>query len=600
LYGPTETTVWSTAERVERGADVISIGRPIANTQVYILDPAGEPAPIGIPGEIWIGGAGVAIGYHRRPELTAQRFVPDRFSAQPGARLYRTGDLGRWGSDGRLFHLGRLDDQVKLRGYRIELGEIESVLLQHPAVQSCVVVVRVDQSGDRRLVAYIVATDKSPAQIDELRRLLKARLPHYMMPSAIVPMASFPLTTSGKLDRSALPLPERVAQSGSTASAPNSHTQEVLVGIWSELLDIKQIGIHDNFFDLGGHSLLLIRLINEVRKTLKFALRVSEVFQNPTIDLLARLIGESHTTRADPRVVLLQEGSQGTPLYFIGAGTDETSLAKLMDQGQAVFGTEVPLPLAWIKAVAESNTAAFPNIEQLIAPHVTALNAHLRSSPCMLAGHSFNGIIAVEVARQINSQGGRVEAVLLFDTWARVPHISDLVRYLRRQEWDPDPTQPVSLRRFRIMYSYLRKTLLVGRLVARYVKREAQSTIRMLLGRSKPTVILDENGVPIAWEVIRRLQDNAMKTYKPPRASVRGVLFRAGHENEAIDGILGEDMGWAGVFDGGLKVMPITGNHLSMIRSSEHKRTLAKAINGVLEQVRPTAATVAIVAPWLT
>ena len=206
LYGPTETTVWSTAERVERGASVISIGRPIADTQIYIVDPAGEPVPIGIPGEIWIGGAGVAIGYHRLPELTAQRFVADHFSARSGARLYRTGDLGRWGGDGRLFHLGRLDDQVKLRGYRIELGEIESVLLQHPAVRSCVMVVREDQSGDRRIVAYIVAAKKSAVQIDELRRLLKAKLPHYMIPSAIVSMVSFPLTTSGKIDRSALPL----------------------------------------------------------------------------------------------------------------------------------------------------------------------------------------------------------------------------------------------------------------------------------------------------------------------------------------------------------------------------------------------------------
>jgi amino acid adenylation domain-containing protein len=600
LYGPTETTVWSAAERVEREASVISIGRPIGHTQVYIVDPAGQPVPIGIPGEIWIGGAGVAIGYHRRPELTAQRFVPDHFSARSGARLYRTGDLGRWGGDGRLFHLGRLDDQVKLRGYRIELGEIESVLLQHPAIQSCAVVVREDQSGDRRLIAYIIATNKSAPPIDELRHLLKAKLPRYMMPSAIVPMVSFPLTTNGKLDRSALPPPDQsIAQSGGVTVAPKTQIQQVLAGIWSELLGVKQVGIYDNFFDLGGHSLLIIRLINEVRKTLRFALRVSEVLQNPTIELLARLISESRATRADPRVVQLQEGRQDTPLYFIGAGTDESGLAKLMGQGQAVFGTEVPLPLAWTKAATEGDTVAFPNIEQLVAPHVAALSAHVRSSSCMLAGHSFNGIIAVEVARQLQRQGRRVEAVLLFDTSARLPRVSDLVRYFRRHDWESNPSQPLSLRRFRAMSTYLRKSLLVGRLVARHAKREAISTLRVWLGMSKPTVLLDENGVPIEWEVIRRLQGNIMKTYQPPRTSVRGVLFRAGHENEVIDGILGEDMGWTGVFDGGLKVIPITGNHLSIIRSSEHRRTLAEAVKGYLSEVKPNTATVATVCALL-
>ncbi len=485
---------------------------------------------------------------------------------------------------------------MKLRGYRIELGEIESVLLQHPAVRSCVMVVREDQSGDQRIVAYIVAAKKSAVQIDELRRLLKAKLPHYMIPSAIVSMVSFPLTTSGKIDRSALPPPEpSTVQSECISAAPKTQTDKVLAGIWSELLGVQQVGIRDNFFDLGGHSLLIIRLINEVRKRLGFALRVSEVLQNPTIELLARLISESRATGADPRVVRLQEGSQGTPLYFIGAGPDESGLAKMMGQGQAVFGTEVPLPLAWIKAVTEAETSALPNIEQLVAPHVAALSAHVRSSSFMLAGHSFKGIIAVEVARQIQSQGGRVEAVLLFDTWARLPRFSDLVRYFRQQDRESDPSQPLSLRRLRAMSTYLRKSFLVGMLVARHV---AKSILHALLRKSKLTVFLDENGVPIEWKVISRLQDNIMKTYQPPRTSVKGVLFRAGNENEVIDGILGEDMGWTEVFGGGLKVITTTGNHLSMIRSSEHKRTLAEAIKEHLSN--PAGATVATLVSLFT
>jgi amino acid adenylation domain-containing protein len=587
LYGPTETTVWSTAERVERGPGAISIGRPIACTQVYILDQAGQTVPIGIPGEIWIGGAGVAVGYHRRPELTAQRFVPDHFSAQPGALLYRTGDLGRRGRDGRIFHLGRLDHQVKLRGYRIELGEIESVLQEHPAVQSCAVVVCKDRSGEQQLVAYIVPSDRSVAPTAELRRLLKAKLPRYMLPSAFVPMTSFPLTPNGKLDRSALPPPEpRIAQSGHVAAAPKTLAQQVLTGIWIELLGVKPISIHDNFFDLGGHSLLIIRLINEVRRTLGFALRVSEVLQNPTIELLARLIGENPAIRADPRVVPLGEGSRETPpLYFIGAGTDEAELAKLMGRDHAIFGTEVPLPLAWIKAAAEAKASALPNIEQLVAPHLAALSAHVGSSPCILAGHSFKGIIAVEVARQIQSRGGQVEAVILFDTWARMPRFSDVVRYLRQNDRGCDATH-LFVRQFRATYAFLRKSLLLGLLVAR-------SVAGTLLRKSRPTVVLDENGVPIEWEVIRRIQDNILKTYQPPYTNVRGVLFRAGNENEVIDGILGEDMGWAGAFAEGLEVITTIGDHLSMVRSSEHKRTLAEAIKEHLSKARQAATTVA-------
>jgi thioesterase domain-containing protein len=308
-------------------------------------------------------------------------------------------------------------------------------------------------------------------------------------------------------------------------------------------------------------------------------------------------MSESHATRADPRVVRLQEGGEETPLYFIGAGTDESGLAKLMGQGQAIYGTEVPLPSAWIEAATEAKTSALPTIEELVAPHVAALSAHVRSSSCILAGHSFKGIIAVEAARQLQSRGGRVEAVLLFDTWARLPRFSDLLRYFRRRDWEADPSRSSFFRGFRALYTYSRKSVLVALLVARHA---AKSILRVLLGKSKPTVFLDEHGVPIEWEIIRRLQDNIMKTYQPPRTDLRGVLFRAGHENEVIDGILGEDMGWTGAFGEGLKVIAITGNHLTMIRSSEHKKTLAKAIKGVREGVGPTAATLATVVPLLT
>ncbi|MBK7660396.1 MAG: non-ribosomal peptide synthetase [Betaproteobacteria bacterium] len=268
LYGPTETTVWSTAGRVEAGA-AITIGRPIANTQVYVVDANGEPAPVGVPGELLIGGAGVAIGYHRRPELTAERFIADRFGGHAGARLYRTGDLARWREDGRLEHLGRLDHQVKIRGFRIELGEIEAVLASHEAVRQCVVVAREAAPGDSRLVAYVVYRSGGEPTVSELRRDLRRHVPDYMVPSVFVALEGIPLLANGKIDRGALPDPFRNAKrADAQAEPPAPGMEQVLAAIWCDLLKLDRVGAQDNFFELGGHSLLALRAASALeRKT---------------------------------------------------------------------------------------------------------------------------------------------------------------------------------------------------------------------------------------------------------------------------------------------------------------------------------------------
>ena len=258
MYGPTETTVWSTCWRVVPGAPVISIGRPIDNTQVYVLDPQGKPCAVGVSGEIWIGGAGVASGYFARPELTAERFVSDPWSE--GGRMYRTGDRGRWLPDGLLEHRGRLDFQVKVRGYRIELGEIESRLLTHPRVRECVVIVREDVPGDVRLVAYCVGE----APTDELREHLRMSLPAYMVPQQFVALEALPRLPNGKLDRRALPIPldETPVRPGG-AQDLSTPAERLMAGIWSELLGTSDVRRTDNFFDLGGHSLLANRAVVE-------------------------------------------------------------------------------------------------------------------------------------------------------------------------------------------------------------------------------------------------------------------------------------------------------------------------------------------------
>ncbi|HVJ53062.1 MAG TPA: amino acid adenylation domain-containing protein [Aliidongia sp.] len=294
LYGPTETTVWSTADRVERGT-AISIGRPIANTEIHILDADGERVPIGIIGEICIGGAGVAIGYHRRPALTAERFIPDRFSARPGARLYRTGDLGRWTADGKLHHLGRLDHQVKIRGFRIELGEIETMLRGHPSVRQAVVLPREAQRDDQRLVAYMVYRDGEDLTASELRRYLRRQLPEYMIPSMVVALDSVPLTPNGKLDRNALPDPFRNSvRVAANQEPPAPGIEQQMAGIWQSILMVDHIGAEDNFFELGGHSLLSLRVVQEVEKQTGYQLDPRILFFH-SLRQVAALVGPETT-----------------------------------------------------------------------------------------------------------------------------------------------------------------------------------------------------------------------------------------------------------------------------------------------------------------
>ena len=264
LYGPTETTVWSTAGRVERGDAEISIGRPITNTSVYVLDALGAPAAIGVPGEICIGGAGVAAGYHNRPELTGARFVPDPF-AEPGARMYRTGDLGRWAADGRLHHMGRLDRQVKLRGYRIELGEIEAALQAHPTVARTVVVAQNLTGEQPRLIAYVVYKSGKDLTASEARRHVRKTLPDYMAPSTFVALDRLPLTPNGKVDVRSLPDPFKSSSDAADSHEPPATGLEQLIAdIWQELLQVERVGANDNFFELGGNSLLSLRAITKI------------------------------------------------------------------------------------------------------------------------------------------------------------------------------------------------------------------------------------------------------------------------------------------------------------------------------------------------
>ena len=294
LYGPTEAAVdvtwWPCARDDERRS--VPIGRPIANTRIHLLDARLHPVPIGVAGELYIAGVQVGRGYLGRRGLTAERFVPDPFSAQPGARMYRTGDLARWLADGGVDYLGRADHQVKVRGFRIELGEIEAALAAHPGVREAVVVARTDAPGETRLVAYLTSSGDSAPDAAALREHLRAGLPEYMVPAAFVAMEALPLSPNGKVDRKALPAPEAKRDESLAFVAPRDETERAIAAIWREALGVEQVGVDDNFFDLGGHSLLLVRVHGRIREALGAQVTVVELFQHPTVGALAaRLAG---------------------------------------------------------------------------------------------------------------------------------------------------------------------------------------------------------------------------------------------------------------------------------------------------------------------
>ncbi|MGA1840821.1 MAG: non-ribosomal peptide synthetase, partial [bacterium] len=302
VYGPTENTTftsWYEVSSVPKEAMTVPIGRPIANTQVYVLDSQMEPVPVGVPGELYIGGDGLARGYLNRPELTAERFVDDPFSEDPGSHLYRTGDMVRWLPEGILEFLGRQDDQVKLRGFRIEMGEIESVLRNHESVEETVVLLREDDPGDKRLVAYIIPRSNVSLSFEDLRDYLRQGLPDYMLPSYFVQLESLPLTPNGKVDRRALPAPGGQRQLNGTYMQPKTKLERSIANIWQEVLKIDRVGIHDNFFDLGGNSLLMILVRSKLTEITKIDIPVIDLFRYPTVGSLVTYLRQEKQELSD-------------------------------------------------------------------------------------------------------------------------------------------------------------------------------------------------------------------------------------------------------------------------------------------------------------
>ncbi|MGH2866574.1 MAG: non-ribosomal peptide synthetase [Solirubrobacteraceae bacterium] len=407
-YGPTETTVWSTMARIERGAP-ITVGRPIANTRIYILDKHSRPVPVGVSGEMFIGGDGVAVGYLNRPELTAERFVANPFVA--GGRMYRTGDRARYRADGNVEFLGRLDHQVKIRGFRIEPGEVETVLVSHPSVSAAVVVAREESPGGRVLVAYIVPRAGMPTTA-ELRDLCRRELPEYMVPSTFVALERLPLTINGKLDRASLPAPNRWRDAYTAYTPPRSDLEAKLVRAWARTLELDRVGIHDDFFELGGHSLLAVRLLAEVEREVGLAMPVASLFDGgATVAGLSGTIEQHTKPQSNELLVTVQPFGTRPVLFFIHA--DEASMLTLR-HFTGPLGPDQPV-LGLLPERVGYRFDQRRSVEDLAATMVAALRSVQPRGPYYLAGYSMGGLFAYEVAGQLIAAGEEIGWLGLVD-----------------------------------------------------------------------------------------------------------------------------------------------------------------------------------------
>jgi amino acid adenylation domain-containing protein len=563
MYGPTECSVDASCGVVDGRRP--HIGQVMPGARIYLLDEAAQPVPVGVAGEIHIGGAGVARGYLDRPELTAQRFLRDPFAGGAQARMYRTGDLGRWREDGTLEYLGRNDSQIKLRGFRIELGEIEARLAQQAGVREAAVIAREDSPGDRRLVAYVVAAADAPAPDPALLRIgLAAQLPEYMLPSAFVAIDALPLTPNGKLDRKALPAPDGQGLALSRYAPPQGEVECAIAALWSELLGVERIGRHDNFFDLGGYSLMVFQVI-EGLKHKGYEVALQDVLLAQQLDALAALIGTPRggVAPANAQWVTIRKGGSRRPLVFVHEPSGEVlsyeRLARHIDPEVGLYG---------IRADRHAVHAHSRN-EELAAGYVQRIREALPQGPYRLAGWSAGGVLAFEVARQLLALGEQVEFLGLIDSWLR-------------GEGDRGVSE---------LGVQDRKLLLVAFAEYHGRKLETAEIGRILATEDLPAAIalardegwLKKDMSPAEFDARAGLWFNlraAAHRYCAQPLEIDAHLFAA-QPGDAGD----PSNGWSGVLGNRLQVHPVGGDHWSIMMDAVHAGRVGGAIASILARL---------------
>lgn len=436
MYGPTETTVWSTVARVKPAGEMITVGFPIANTQVYILDDTGALLPDGSIGEICIGGDGVAKGYHNRQELTQEKFITPHFkTAQPG-KIYKTGDLGKILPNGEIVCLGRTDQQAKIRGFRIELGEIEHALTKQTGIKDAVCVVKEDDSGEQKLVAYIVTAGNlhtlQKETLMEWRAALRKTLPQYMVPAEFVKLDAFPLTPNKKVDRQALQkYTAGFTVQSETSQEEKNKTTDAIKQVWSKELGITGIDVDDDFFDLGGHSMTAVKVMNGIEKEIGIKLPIAVLFENPTVRSLAKVIGNNHAFNAKKVVIPIKQDGKKQPIFLVHAGGLNIllyrSLSQYLHKDQPLYGLQ-GLGL-------DGDTTHIKSIETVAARYLTEVKEHEPDGPYIIMGYSFGGIIAYEMAKQLIEEGKEVQILGMLDTYAKIPVTKTKLALYAQKSW---------------------------------------------------------------------------------------------------------------------------------------------------------------------
>lgn len=417
-YGPSEASIIATAYEPSPDSEWaatanIPIGRPIANTHVYLLDGDLNPVAEGESGELHIGGIGLARGYLNQPQRSAEKFIADPFNTNPGARLYKTGDMARYLPSGEIEFLGRADDQVKIRGFRVELGEVESALAGHSGVQECVVLAKEDDAAGKCLVAYVVPVQKAETSEREVRNFLKQRLPEYMVPAAVMILERLPLTPNGKVDKKSLPQPMQVEGSVvAKGNGPQDPLQAQIAEIWESVLGRRPIGVNEDFFELGGHSLLAVRLMHSLEQTLGKRLPITALLQAPTIEKLAGLLQANSSSEWSSLVAMRMSGSK--PPFFCVHGIGGTvlrfrELARLMGSDQPFYGLQAQ--------GLDGKLPVHTRVEDMAAHYVQEIQTAQFDGPYYLGGYSFGGMVALEMAHRLRAAGYEVPLVILLDTF---------------------------------------------------------------------------------------------------------------------------------------------------------------------------------------
>jgi thioesterase domain-containing protein len=510
-----------------------------------------NPVPIGMPGEIYIGGCGLARGYVNNPQLTAERIIPNPFAGNPCERIYRTGDLARYREDGNIEFLGRVDHQVKVRGFRVELGEIEAVLRGYPGVRDCVVTLRELQPGDERLIAYVIPKENSELAPSKLREFLRNAVPDYMLPSAFVPLEALPLSPNGKVDRRVLPAPNVARpQSDIGYVAPRTLTEQRVARIWSELLGVEKVGVHDSFFELGGESLLAVRLTNRLEREFAKDVRVTTLFRHATVEELAGVIDGTRTDSETEIVEIQPHGSQ-LPLFVIhGIGGDlmyARPFVAHLGPDQPVFGVQ-------------SMDDGLVRFEDLASRLVAAIRQKQPQGPYRLAGHCYGGMLAYEIARQLRELGCEVGLLALLDT-SLVPAKRSIANraYIVMRFVKNLPFRIATVFYFdrpdRLPWRVKQRILLLLRdLLARLRNDPAKRSLGDVvdIDRIRP-------GDEARWQRDLRAQQN----YRPLPYDGRLLLVRA--HTRPLFRSLDHDLGWSRLVKNALDVKVVPGSHANML-----------------------------------